>query len=399
MIPLLPNKVQKASISLFWLILASFSLNAATTNVNISSAAGTTNLIRGFIVGSVGDAKLLLVIGTNIIGISTNSFANTNILQFFPFNTNQFATNGTFFIRSGSTVTNMTNQGNFVSTVFNATLGATLPTVYIVTANINDVNATNSIKLNGVDVITNAVGYRSLLSETNTWSETNNFTGILSKNGINVLTNIPANGSVNALVIWLTTNSQSYIVNGVGMLTNDGSGHFGFTTNLSQDLIINNLTINSNLTVNSITINSNLTILNSTTTSNLFYVSGKGNTLIITNYIQYPWTTLTMSGSNVSTIDLTNSMFKLLLTNNAFINIPTSFPGTNVVQTFQVHFIQDGTGTRTVTLTNSAWVISGSGTSTNAVLSITTNANAVSVLTFVTSPFSATKVYGITTPF
>src|SRR5437762_157514 len=110
-----------------------------------------------------------------------------------------------------------------------------------------------------------------LLTETNIWSGSNNFTGILQKNGINVLTNIPPNGANNALVIWLTTNSQSFISNGIGMLTNDGSGNFGYTTNVTQDITYNN--INS----------TNITTVNNTTTSNLFYITGKGNTLTVTN--------------------------------------------------------------------------------------------------------------------
>ena len=122
---------------------------------------------------------------------------------------------------------------------------------------------------------------------------------------------------------------------------------------------------------------------------------------IFTNYIQMPWTTLTMTGSNVSTVDLAaGSMFKLTLTNNAFINVPSGLPGTNLAQTIQIHVAQDGTGVRTLTLTNAGWVLSGSGTSTNAVPAIATNANAVSVLTFSTSPFSSTLLYGVlaTTP-
>jgi hypothetical protein len=122
---------------------------------------------------------------------------------------------------------------------------------------------------------------------------------------------------------------------------------------------------------------------------------------VFTNYIQFPWTTLTMSGSNVSTINLSaGSMFKLTLTNNAFIGAPSGLPGTNQGQIIQVHLAQDGTGGRTLMLTNSGWVLSGSGTSTNAIPSVSTNANAVSVLTFSTSPFSATLLYGVlaTTP-
>jgi len=118
-------------------------------------------------------------------------------------------------------------------------------------------------------------------------------------------------------------------------------------------------------------------------------------TVVVTNYVRMPWTTLTMTGSNVSSIDFAAaSMFKVTLTNDAFFVAPSNLPGTNSAQTIQVHVLQDATGTRTLTMTNSAWVMAGSGTATNAVVALNTNANSVTVLTFVTSPFSATQVYG-----
>jgi len=140
--------------------------------------------------------------------------------------------------------------------------------------------------------------------------------------------------------------------------------------------------------------------INNFYSTNNFFLSGKGNTLIITQVVQFAWTTLTMSGSNVSAINLTNgTFFKLTLTNDAFMVAPINFPGTNFGNTIQLHVAQDGTGGRSLTLTNSSWQLSGSGTSSNAVASITTNANAVSILTFATSPFSSTKLYGVTSPF
>lgn len=132
--------------------------------------------------------------------------------------------------------------------------------------------------------------------------------------------------------------------------------------------------------------------------TNNFFISGKGNTLIITQVVQFAWTTLTMSGSNVSAMNLTNSsFFKLTLTNDAFMVAPINFPGTNFGSTFQVHVAQDGTGGRSLTLTNGSYVMAGSGTSTNPVASLNTNASAVSVLTFVTSPFTSSKLYGVVT--
>ncbi len=129
------------------------------------------------------------------------------------------------------------------------------------------------------------------------------------------------------------------------------------------------------------------------------FLSGKADTLIVTQVVQSAWTTLTMTGSNVSAINLTNGAFmRVDLTNNAFFGAPINFPGTNFASTYQVHILQDSTGGRTVMMTNSAWQV-GTDHSTNAIPSITTNANAVSVLTFVTSPFSATKLYLVPTPF
>jgi len=123
---------------------------------------------------------------------------------------------------------------------------------------------------------------------------------------------------------------------------------------------------------------------------------GVSNIVTVANAVRMPWTTLTMTGSNVSTIDLNaGSYYKLVLTNDAFFGAPSNLPGTNTAQTIQIALQQDGTGARVVTMTNSAWMLSGSGTSTNAVPFITTNANGVSVLTFVSSPFSATKLLGV----
>lgn len=141
---------------------------------------------------------------------------------------------------------------------------------------------------------------------------------------------------------------------------------------------------------------SSSSIINEFFSTNNYFLSGRGNTLIITQVVQFAWNTLTMSGSNVSAMNLTNSsFFKLTLTNDAFMVAPINFPGTNFGSTFQVHAIQDGTGGRTITLTNGSFVMAGSGTSSNAVPTINTNANAVTVLTFATSPHNSTKLYGV----
>ena len=178
------------------------------------------------------------------------------------------------------------------------------------------------------------------------------------------------------------------------------------TTNLSvlnsitvSNITVTNVTILNNLTVSNITV-TNITVQNNLTVSNLYTVNGSHNTLIVTNYVQMPWTTLTMSGTNVSAPNLAaGSMFKLTLTNNAYFGVPSGLPGTSLSQTIQYFLLQDGTGTRTVTMTNSAYVLAGSGASTNAVPTINTNANGVTILTFVTSPFSSTLLYGVPTAY
>jgi hypothetical protein len=120
------------------------------------------------------------------------------------------------------------------------------------------------------------------------------------------------------------------------------------------------------------------------------------NNLTATQYVRMPWNTLTMTGSNVSTIDFSaGSMWKLVATNNAFLGTPSNMPGTNVAQVIQFAFIQDSTGTRTLTVTNGSWELSGSGTSTNQLVPVNTNGNAMTIVSFVTSPTSATKAVGV----
>jgi hypothetical protein len=201
---------------------------------------------------------------------------------------------------------------------------------------------------------------------------------------------------------WFSDNGGSSLL--LGRFSSDGnfapvSLSLSGQTNILSISTTNTLLLDGQPVVTSSTTTTN-TIINATTInveSNVFNIA-KGGHLTITNYIQLPWTELSYSGSNV-TVNLTNSMFKLTLTNDAFFVTPTGLPGTNISQAIQIHLVEDNTGGRIVTLTNSSWVVSGSGTSTNAVPSITTNANAVTVLTFVTSPFSATKLYGVTSPF
>ena len=208
-----------ASIVCLGAILAFFLLNGATTDVGVVSPAGATNITRSVITNNVGSGKLLAVSGTNIFGIPTNSFVGTNIL-------------------SGTNVWTGSNRfdGDFSFSSVGRGLALTLYQLVVT----NTVNA---------DVL-----YGNAILATN----------FLRLNGVNVLTNIPANGTNSTLVIWITTNSQGSIANGIGMLTNNGSGGFGYTTNISQDITINTLT----------------TLISYI--SNLFVINGKNNTLVVT---------------------------------------------------------------------------------------------------------------------
>ncbi len=133
-------------------------------------------------------------------------------------------------------------------------------------------------------------------------------------------------------------------------------------------------------------------------TTNNFFISGKGNTLIMTNYVRFPWTTLAMTGTNVAQIDLNaGSMFRVYLSANAFFGAVANHPGTNLSQTIQIALIQDGTGGRAVTMTNSTWFLSGSGATTNAMPTLNSNINAISVLTFVTHPTNSIALVGVPT--
>lgn len=207
---------------------------------------------------------------------------------------------------------------------------------------------------------------------------------------------IVGTNQVTAGAFLMTTNA------GAGkVLTSDGSGFgtwqpvSGDVTNTYNTIITTNLTVLNSLTVSSIVV-TNVTVQNNLTVSNLYTVNGNHNTLVVTQYVRLPWTNLVMTGSNVATLDLgAASMFKLTMTADAFIGAPTGLPGTNIAQTFQLFAQQDGSGGHALTLTNSYWHISGSGTSSNAVVSVTTNANAITVLTFTTSPFSSTRIEGV----
>lgn len=127
--------------------------------------------------------------------------------------------------------------------------------------------------------------------------------------------------------------------------------------------------------------------------SNAFFLSGKASLLIVTQYVRMPYATLTMSGSNVSTVNLaSNTFFKLTLTNDGYITTPTGLPGVTHAQTIQIMVVQDGTGGRTLTWTNGSWKFPGGTAPT-----MSSAANAVDIYTFVNSPFNAAYMLGVQT--
>src|SRR5688572_14169573 len=80
-------------------------------------------------------------------------------------------------------------------------------------------------------------------------------------------TNVNGSGTANTLATWTGTNKLASIANGEGILVNDGSGGFLWTTNVGQI--------------------AEAIIYNNTYATNQFFISGKGNTLIITQVVQF----------------------------------------------------------------------------------------------------------------
>lgn len=247
-------------------------------------------------------------------------------------------------------------------------------------------------------------------------------------------------GSANTLPKWSATNALTFIANGTGFLTNDGSGGFGFSTNIAQDVTINNLTITSNLTVNTITVQSNLTVNNNLTVSNLYTVNGNHNTLIVTQAmtlnslktnllavtssglvtnakygsgISWDTSTLTLSAvgtdttatnivtltqttTNVSQLDFSlvqnGGAFKLTLTGNGYVGAPANV-GNTVFRKAWLLVQQPSTGTCLLQFTNGhyAWPEGVSPI-------IDTNNGAVSVFEFVTDVFTNGLIHGSMVP-
>jgi len=221
--------------------------------------------------------------------------------------------------------------------------------------------------------------------------------------------NLSLNGRTNKLSI---VNDTLYL---------DGVAVGGSTTtNFYSTIITTNLTVLNSLTVSNITV-TNVTVVNNMTTSNLFYVSGKGNTLIVTqaltlNYVKtnllatdanglvtnanygsgISWdpstltlsatatggvttdvTTLGWSGTNITGFDCSTNgeSFYLFVTNNAHFGTATfsNLPAKTAYKTYTLCLQMNSTGGYIVTYTNTVvgWAL-------GQPVFIETNANAVS---------------------
>src|SRR5437660_10204872 len=131
---------------------------------------------------------------------------------------------------------------------------------------------------------------------------------------------VNGSGSASALAIWSVTNLLAYVINGVGILTNDGAGGFGFTTNLAQDITITNVT--------------STTITSST---NIFNVAKGGHLTVSTNITVMTNATLTLSnlpapsvlvlGTNLNVINATLAGLSLGNDNTL---MPTNLPASTI---------------------------------------------------------------------
>ena len=257
----------------------------------------------------------------------------------------------------------------------------------------------------------------------------------------------PTGGATNnTLAQWTGSNSLGGIANGIGLLTNNGSGGFGFTTNIAQDVTYNNITTTNLTVVNQLTVSNiivtNITVQNNLTTSNFFTVSGNHNTVIVSNSLSVQpvktnllattstglvtnanygtgiaWdpatltisatatggdttgtniVTLTMTGTNVSAMDFSlvqrGGVFKLQLTGNGYVGAPSNVANTSVSQCWLM-VQQPSTGTCVLTFTNLYCFSEG------VMPIIDTNNSAVSVFQLVSDVFTNGLVHAsVSTP-
>lgn len=255
------------------------------------------------------------------------------------FNTTQFGTNGgKLSLKSGVPVTNLTASGVF-------TLKQNTPTDGLLLRADSD----EKVKF----IVPGAEGFLLLIS-----------------NGVPTYsTNIPSAVVTNLTVV---TNNVS-VLNVSQTIKVNGKAATVFSVN-GTEMPIANITNSSTVTASAV--GTNIT----------FSATGSGGSAGSTNY-RSPIIELTMTGTNVdgNQIDWakTNQCYRLRATGDIFFGdaVCTNVPDTNSFQWIQVHIIQDNTGIRLLTMTNSIYAPpSGSP------VVLSTNANAWDTLTFMNSP-------------
>lgn len=247
------------------------------------------------------------------------------------------------------------------------------------------------------------------------------------KSSINA-TNVDGSGLANTLTKWTDTNSLSFVPNGEGLLANDGSGAFVWTTNvgaISSTIMYQTIVVQSNnFTVGKgghLTVSNNITILTngSLTLSNLPAPSvlvlgtnrnvtnatlsgltlGNDNTLTATGSggasTWIPVTTLAFSTTNV-TIPLNGGTnFVVTLTNGAtgYFTSSGAPSSASTNTTFTLTTIQDGTGLRVMNWDTNVFHFMG-----GVVPVISTNAGAEDVFTISASAKTAGKMNVVWNP-
>jgi hypothetical protein len=214
---------------------------------------------------------------------------------------------------------------------------------------------------------------------------TNSYTGYYNSLNTNVLgTNFQYNPTTHVLTIYSVGASAGGIslrdTNGNlnGAVLSDGSAGFNVLITAKQFQMTNGAFSGGIIQGDA---NGNFSWVTNTSSS-----GGSGLTNQPFNSILYS------SGTNMAAIDCSlgdaaQAYYKITLTNNAYFGVPSSV-STNA-KTYSIWFQQDSTGTWDVTWTNAYFKFAG------GVQKPATNANAITLIQFVTSPFTNGVLYGV----
>ena len=206
----------------------------------------------------------------------------------------------------------------------------------------------------------------------------------VAKGGYLTITNGITNLSLTASTVVSADANKTLtsIANGSGYLNNNGSGSFSWSTPSGGTLSVNGTNVSTANLANSATVTYGVSGSNITATA----AGGGGASVWQQN------TTLTYSGTNV-TMDITGggTNYVLTLTNSTTHFVaPTGLPAsTSTNLTFYLFLQQDSTGVRAVSWAgNFKW-------QGGVAPIITTNANAIDMITFTTSPLTTTNLFGL----